>query len=137
MVSFKDRKTLRQELVASGYSWEYLDEWQPKTTLYRHAPGLNAEGEVSQPVGSEIRGVPGNPDYVIPKARIGWFPYPPNESCTCRWCTERAVEADRIQKIPDEYKCGVSGCDYIATSKTHANKLSAVRMHTQRHTVNN
>ena len=131
MVSFKDRKSLRQELVASGYSWEYLDEWQPKTTLYRHAPGLNAAGEVSQPVGSEVRGVPGNPDYVIPKARIGWFPYPPNNSCTCRWCTERAIKSEELKEIPDEYKCDVSGCDYVATSATHSGAITGLDSHTR------
>ena len=131
MVSFKDRKTLRQGLVASGYSWEYLDEWQPKTTLYRHAPGLNTAGEVSQPVGSEVRGVPGNPDYVVPKARIGWFPYPPNNSCTCRWCAERAVEPEDLKEIPDKYKCDKLDCDYVATSATHSGRVAGLMMHTR------
>ena len=95
MVIYKDRNSTRQELVSAGYAWEYMDSWQPKTTLYRHADGLNVQGEVVHPYGSTIEGVPGNPDYVLRKARIGFFPYPPNEHCNCKWCTERAVTIDR------------------------------------------
>ena len=95
MVIYKDRNSTRQELVSAGYAWEYMDSWQPKSTLYRHADGLNGQGEVVHPYGSTIEGVPGNPDYVLRKARIGFFPYPPNEHCNCKWCTERAVTIDR------------------------------------------
>ena len=95
MVIYKDRNSTRQELVSAGYAWEYMDSWQPKTTLYRHADGLNVQGEVVHPYGSTIKGVPGNPDYVLRKARIGFFPYPPNEHCNCKWCTERVVTIDR------------------------------------------
>ena len=95
MVIYKDRNSTRQELVSAGYAWEYMDSWQPKTTLYRHADGLNVQCEVVHPYGSTIEGVPGNPDYVLRKARIGFFPYPPNEHCNCKWCTERAVTIDR------------------------------------------
>ena len=95
MVIYKDRNSTRQELVSAGYAWEYMDSWQPKTTLYRHADGLNVQGEVVHPYGSTIEGVPGNPDYVLRKARIGFFPYPPNEHCNCKWCTERAVTIAR------------------------------------------
>ena len=138
MATTKERVQMREELNGQGYSWEYIDEWQPKITLYRHAAKVNLSSqEVIEPVGHAVDNLPGEPSYVLRKARLGMLPYPPGDSCTCRWCDERAVEADRIQNIPDEYKCNVSGCDYIATSKTHANKLSAVRMHTQRHTVNN
>ena len=96
MVSFRDRKSMREELTQIGYSWEYLDTWQPKTVLYRHADGLNAEGEVVHPYGSEVRGVPGNPDYVIKKAKIGFFPYPPNPHCGCRWCLERKGKEEAV-----------------------------------------
>ena len=51
MVSLSDRQRMRQELVSQGYSWEYVDEWQPKTTLYRHAPGLDIQGNEAFPVG--------------------------------------------------------------------------------------
>ena len=62
MVNLSDRQRMRQELVAQGYSWEYVDEWQPKTTLYRHAPGLDIQGNEVFPVGSPIKGVPGSPE---------------------------------------------------------------------------
>jgi len=79
----KERTDLRQELVSSGYSWEYIDEWPAKTTLYWHRDnGVKA-------VGSTVSGVPGNPDYVSRKARIGLLQWPPSEACTCRWCVER------------------------------------------------
>ena len=94
MVSYKDRGEMRKELVGAGYSWEYLDGWQPKTTLYRHADGLNIEGDIVFPYGSTVDGVPGNPDYVLKKAKIGFLPYPPNEHCVCRWCVERKLETE-------------------------------------------
>ena len=79
----KERTDLRQELVGQGYSWKYIDEWPTKTTLYWHRDnGVKA-------VGSAVRGVPGSPDYVNRKARIGLFPWPPSEACTCRWCAKR------------------------------------------------
>jgi hypothetical protein len=89
MVSFKDRNTTKEELVNAGYALEYIDSWQPKTVLYRHADGLNVEGDVVYPHGSQVKGVPGNPEYVLRKAKIGFLPYPPNEHCNCRWCVER------------------------------------------------
>ncbi len=129
MVSFKDRETVKQELVSSGYTLEYLDEWPPKTTLYRHTDGLNTVGDIVKPYGSTVEGVPGNPDYVLRKARIGWFPYPPSNACTCRWCAERAVESQRLEEIPDDYKCDNAECDFVASSDSHAGKLSGLRMH--------
>ena len=79
----KERTDLRQELVSQGYSWEYIDEWPSKTTLYWHRDNGAKE------VGSKVSGVPGNPDYVSRKARIGLLQWPPSESCTCRWCNGR------------------------------------------------
>ena len=49
----KERTELRTELVGQGYSWEYIDEWQPKTTLYRHRELKNPQGEVVHGVGAE------------------------------------------------------------------------------------
>ena len=95
----KERTDLRQELVSSGYSWEYIDEWPAKTTLYWHRDnGVKA-------VGSAVRGVPGSPDYVSRKARIGLLQWPPSEACTCKWCLGRrgpeaktAVTAKKIMQ---------------------------------------
>ena len=79
----KERTDLRQELVGQGYSWEYIDEWPAKTTLYWHRDNGAKE------VGSKVSGVPGSPDYVSRKARIGLLQWPPSEACTCKWCVER------------------------------------------------
>jgi hypothetical protein len=65
-----------------------LLEWPPKTTLYRHKPGYNIDGEIVFEVGTTVVNVPGNPDYVLPKSRIGLFPWPPSSTCKCRWCAE-------------------------------------------------
>ena len=129
MVSFRDRRATREELVNAGYSWEYLDTWQAKTVLYRHADGLNVEVDVVHPHGSTVEGVPGSPEYVLQKSRIGWFPYPPSNACTCRWCAERTVEAQKFEAVPDDYKCDNPDCDFVASSDTHAGKLSGLRMH--------
>ena len=132
MVSFKDRRQMRQELVSQGFAWEYIDEWQPKTTLFRHAPGLDMQGNEAVPVGAQIKGVPGNPDYVLRKARLGMFPYPPNEGCQCRWCSQRAetnIPVKVIERVMDEYACPEEGCEFIANGQAHRAKLSSLRLH--------
>ena len=104
MVTFRDRKMTREALVRAGYSWEYLDQWQPKVSLYRHADGLDPSGKVVFPYGTEIKGVPGNPDYVLKKAKIGFFQYPPNEHCGCLWCVERKNRSEAIPPQTDSKK---------------------------------
>ena len=89
------RNELRDELVGAGYSVKYLDDWQPKTTLYRHEPLYNTEGNIIFDVGSTVSGVPGNPQYVLRKARIGLFNQPPSDACECRWCRERAASTPK------------------------------------------
>jgi len=89
MVGITERNQQKLELVNVGYSAKYIDSWQPKTTLYRHKPSYYVNGEVSEDVGAEVRGVPGNPDYVLRKSKIGLFPWTPGESCECKWCVER------------------------------------------------
>ena len=86
----KERTDLRQELVGQGYSWKYIDEWPIKTTLYWHRDnGVKS-------VGTPVSGVPGNPDYVSKKARIGLLQWPPSEACTCRWCLGRRGTKDAV-----------------------------------------
>ena len=87
------RNELRDELVGAGYSVKYLDDWQPKTVLYRHKPQYNLEGKIVFDVGSTVSGVPGNPQYVLTKARIGLFNQPPSDTCECRWCKERLASS--------------------------------------------
>jgi hypothetical protein len=41
------------------------------------------------PLGAALKNVPGNPDFVNKKAKIGLFAWRPSETCTCRWCNER------------------------------------------------
>ena len=92
----KERTDLREELVGQGYSWNYIDEWQPKVTLYRHREMKNPKGEVVSEAGTKVEGLPGNPDYVSRKARQGLLQWPPTDSCTCRWCAERTKAVDPV-----------------------------------------
>ena len=85
----KERTDLREELTGQGYSWNYIDEWPSKTTLYRHREIKNPGGEVVSLAGAALPNLPGHPDYVNRKARQGLLPWPPGESCNCMWCVER------------------------------------------------
>jgi hypothetical protein len=87
MVGITERNQQKLELANAGFSLKYIDEWIPKTTLYRHRASYNAEGSVSEDIGTMVRGVPGSPDYVLRKAKIGLFPWTPGESCKCQWCS--------------------------------------------------
>ena len=137
MVNLSDRQRMRQELVAVGYSWEYIDEWQPKTTLYRHTPGLDINGNEVFPVGSAIKGVPGSPDYVLRKARLGMFPFLPGDTCECRWCVNRKVWDEEMpvepkEAEPQEYvEC--QDCGEKVTALTKAGALSRLRVHMKTH----
>ena len=136
MVNLNDRQRMRQELVAQGFSWEYVDEWQPKTTLYRHAPGLDIEGNEVFPIGSDIKGVPGSPDYVLRKARLGMFPHPPSESCECRWCKARVVDVDisaTTDTEPPQESVICQDCGEEVFALTKAGALSRLRVHTKTH----
>ena len=136
MVNLSDRQRMRQELVAQGFSWEYVDEWQPKTTLYRHSPGLDIEGNVVFPVGSAIKGVPGSPDYVLRKARLGMFPNPPSDSCECGWCKARVVDVE-IDTTPDpktpQESVICQDCGEEVFALTKAGALSRLRVHAKTH----
>ena len=136
MVNLSERQSMMQELVAQGFSLEYVDEWQPKTTLYRHAPGLDIEGNEVFPVGSEIKGVPGNPDYGLRKTRLGMFNYPPSDTCECRWCIARKAKVE----IPDEPEEEVAQesvqcqeCGEPVYALTKAGAVSRLRVHMKTH----
>jgi len=96
-IATNERTALRQELVSQGYSWKYIDEWQPKITLHRHMAIKNTSGEIVSPVGARLENLPGNPDYVNRKARLGLFPWPPSSNCTCRWCVLVVSEQDKAK----------------------------------------
>ena len=82
-----ERNKLKQELSGLGYSMSYIDDWQPKTTLYRHKASYNTDGSLCDEVGTAVRNVPGNPEYVRRKAKIGLFTWKPGENCECSWCS--------------------------------------------------
>ena len=92
MVNIRERNQQQRDLASAGYSLKYIDEWAPKITLYRHKPSYNQDGLVGADVGTSVKGVPGEPSYVLKKAKIGLFPWKPDEGCTCKWCEERGVE---------------------------------------------
>lgn len=100
MAGISERNIQKQELVNAGYSMKYIDEWQPKTTLYRHKPSYGSEGQITYDIGTSLVGVPGSPDYVLRKSKIGLFPWMPSDTCECRWCVERRTEAP--QEEPEQ-----------------------------------
>jgi len=82
-----ERNKIKAELTGLGFSLRYIDEWIPKTTLYRHKPSYYVTGGVAEGIGTMVKGVPGNPDYVLRKSKIGLFPWVPSEKCECQWCS--------------------------------------------------
>ena len=99
MVGITERNKQKLELANAGFSMGYIDDWQSKTTLYRHKPSYNNEGKIIGAVGTAITGVPGNPDYVLRKAKIGLFPWKPNQECDCTWCRETDWKAQEPQTV--------------------------------------
>ena len=106
MPGITERNKMKDELMGLGYSMRYIDEWQPKTRLYRHKASYNVDGAMMEGVGTFVDNVPGSPDYVTRKARQGLLQWPPSDSCTCRWCgaskgTEKplASKGNRFKKV--------------------------------------
>ena len=96
MAGITERNRQKNELASIGFSMKYIDEWQPKTTLYLHKPSYFVSGGIAADVGTSVKGVPGSPDYVLRKARIGLFPWRPSDECTCKWCAERSQEKEPV-----------------------------------------
>ena len=90
-IGMQEYNKIKNELMGLGYSMRYVDEWQPKTRLYRHKAAYNADGDLTDEVGTYTDNVPGDPRYLLRKARIGMFGFPPSETCTCQWCNENKV----------------------------------------------
>ena len=101
MAGITERNRQKNELTSIGFSMKYIDEWQPKTILYRHKPSYSVSGEISEDVGTSVKGVPGSPDYVLRKARIGLFPWRPSDECTCKWCAERSQEKEPVAQAAE------------------------------------
>ena len=53
----RERQEKRRELVASGYAWDMIDNWQEKTTLYWHIDKKSATGEIGFKKGTVIKNV--------------------------------------------------------------------------------
>ena len=106
MTNISERNHQKNELASLGYSLKYIDEWAPKITLYRHKPACNQDGLIVEETGTLVKGVPGEPSYVLKKAKIGLFPWKPDEGCTCQWCNERkgtqvAAKAEVVEAAPE------------------------------------
>ena len=130
MAGITERNQQKMELVNSGFSMRYIDEWQPKTTLYRHKASMNIQGEVVRDVGTTVTGVPGNPDYVLRKSKIGLFPWKPNESCECKWCRDSYVEPVPEPEVNSEMVTKTcEECGFIAEAANLAGASSKLTFH--------
>tara|TARA_R110000765_G_scaffold425071_1_gene537214 strand:+ start:3531 stop:3941 length:411 start_codon:yes stop_codon:yes gene_type:complete len=128
MVGITERNKQKQELTNRGFAMKYIDEWQPKTTLYRHKASLDSNGNVAAGVGSFMSGVPGNPDYVLRKANMGLFPWEPSESCTCKWCQAPTETVEIVEKISSSTKtCDV--CGIVTEAANAAGASSKMTFH--------
>ena len=137
MVGITERNQQKQELVGAGFSLRYIDEWMPKTTLYRHKASYDGAGNVSEDIGTIVKGVPGNPDYVLLKAKIGLFPWTPGESCECQWCTRARVGETKAEVSKEDATIMLSApcpdCDFIASAPTATGAASRLRAHAKTH----
>ena len=113
MANITERNKQKVDLANAGFSMKYIDAWQAKTVLFRHKASVNSEGKISGAVGTTVTGVPGNPDYVLRKAKIGLFPWKPEESCTCQWCRETNWKAQE----PTTVKGFCDACGFEAEAK--------------------
>jgi hypothetical protein len=111
----------------------YIDDWQPKTTLYRHRASYSVGGRINEAVGTYVTGVPGNPDYVLRKAAIGLFPWKPSAACDCKWCRESFTEAEVTVKVaektPDTAAKTCEICGFVAEAKNSAGASSKLTFH--------
>ena len=130
MAGITERNQQKMELVNSGFSMRYIYEWQAKTILYRHKDSLNVQGEVVRDVGTTLTGVPGNPDYVLRKAKIGLFPWKPGVSCDCKWCKDSYVEPAPEPEVNSEMVTKTcEECGFIAEAANLAGASSKLTFH--------
>ena len=101
MAGITERNQMKKELAGMGYSLRYIDEWQPKARLYRHKTFYNVDGVIADAVGTYMDNVPGNPDYVLKKSKIGLFKWPPSDSCVCKWCAGRSQENEPVTTVAE------------------------------------
>ena len=125
MVGISERNKQKVELVNQGFSLRYIDEWQPKVTLYRHKASMNTQNEVVREIGTTVKGVPGNPDYVLRKSKIGLFPWKPGEECKCKWCRE----GDWSPETPDGTRKFCDVCGLAVEAQNSAGASSKLTFH--------
>lgn len=136
VTGISERNRLRAELVSLGYTLSYINDWTPKTALYRHAPGYNTDGDIVFDVGTVLHGVPGNPDYVRKKANLGQFIWPPSDTCECRWCIAGRGESPTLLAQKDEdlaVSVACQECGFEAKAHTEPGALSVLRIHILTH----
>jgi len=100
----KKREELRRELNATGFAWDYIDNWQPKTDYWAHKDMLSNTGKVQKEVGTKFPNMPGHPDHAMRMSRRGLLPFPPSTDCECKSCRERngTVRTDRKFMSPQD-----------------------------------
>jgi len=136
LVGINQRQQLRKELVEQGFTWEFIDEPNPKIKMYRHAPGMNVDGVVVFPAGSVWPGkTTTDPRYILSKARIGVFPFPPSEHHECKWCAasypKTPVEEIKEELIQETMSC--QECAHEVSALTKAGAVSKMRVHNKTH----
>ena len=99
MTTAQDKRTQRTDLIAKGYSWSYLKDWQPKVDMWWHRDWLNNEGVMVKPAGTKVPNQAGNPSSQMYLSSIGLLPWEPGENCLsrptanglhgCKGCRER------------------------------------------------
>tara|TARA_Y100000310_G_scaffold233434_1_gene236295 strand:- start:1423 stop:1842 length:420 start_codon:yes stop_codon:yes gene_type:complete len=132
MASITERNKQKIELANNGFTMNYIDEWQPKTTLYRHKASYNTEGDIVGDIGSTVKQVPGNPDYVLKKSKIGLFPWKPSSECDCQWCGESFAKVEVPVETLLEGDTATETCNICGFKMEAKNKLglsSKVRSH--------
>ena len=116
---------------------------QPRPPNTRHpappAATLTLDGVVISAIGAKVENLPGNPDYVLRKSRLGLLPYPPSDACECRWCASRTAQAEPVTESGEEYTNEESvicqECGDPVTALTKAGALSRLRVHMKTHQV--
>ena len=112
VIGMQEYNKVKNELRGLGYSMKYVDEWQPKTRLYRHKAAYNVDGELTDEAGTYVDNVPGDPRYLLRKAKIGMFGFPPSETCRCKWCNEDngsqvAAKTEVVEAAPESAETGI------------------------------
>jgi len=146
-----ERLSLKRELSKFGIRGEYLDGWQPREDLWRHAPKLNITGTQTRPAGAIVPNQPADMDHKLRMAVNGVLPWKPMRDCRCKACRERDWDSAVVNEeghisilvkeevspfqafedppkpvVPDETKC--PDCDFVVRADSKSPKAS-LRFH--------